>query len=81
MEEHKVKIQALVLRLGATFITSAIGAIGVGAFLDVAPLTSAAQAGGGAVLTVVLALATAYQKDGKLDNGEVEAAFDAVDTK
>jgi hypothetical protein len=81
MEEPKVNIQTIALRLVATFVTSAIGAIGVGAFLDVAPLTSAAQAGGGAVLTVVLALANAYQKDGKLDDDEVQAAFDAVDKK
>lgn len=76
-----MNIQQVILRLVATFVTSAIGAVGVGAFLDVDPLTSAAQAGGGAVLTVILALATAYQKDGKLDGDEVQAAFDAVDKK
>jgi hypothetical protein len=74
-----MNIQKIALRLIATFVTSAIGAVGVGAFLDVSPLKSAAQAGGGAVLTVVLALATAYQKDGQLDDSEVQAAFDAAD--
>jgi len=76
-----MNLQKIVLRLVATFVTSAIGAVGVGAFIDVSPLKSAAQAGGGAVLTVVLALATAYQKDGKLDDTEVEAAFDASGEK
>lgn len=71
----------ILIRLLATFVTSAIGAVGVGAFLDVSPMKSAAQAGGSAVLTVVLALAQAYQRDGKLDDSEVESAFDAVEPK
>lgn len=71
----------IILRLVSVFVTSAIPTIGVGSMLDVEPLTSAAQAGGAAVLTVLFGLAQAYKADGKLDEAEVEAAFASADDK
>lgn len=69
----------IILRLISVFITSAIPTIGVGSMLNVSPLVASAQAGGAAVLMVVLGLAQAYRADGKLDEAEVDAAFAAGD--
>lgn len=62
-------------RLVAVFITASVPTITVGAFMDVAVLTSALQAGCASVLMVIMALAQSYRNDGQLSREEIDDAF------
>lgn len=71
----------ILLRIVAVFAASGLAVIGAGAVAGISVLKAVTVAGLTAVATVVEKLARGFMNDGKLDLGEINAAFAAVDTQ
>ena len=69
---NKVKVVALLTRLGSVFAVSAIPNVAIGAVLDVSAWKSAVMAGAVSVFAVVYAIAAEYKKDGDLTEEELD---------
>ena len=69
----------ILLRILAVFAASGLSVIGAGAIAGVDTITAVTVAGLTAVAAVVEKLARGFMNDGKLDLGEINAAFAAVD--
>ena len=65
----------VLLRIGATFVASALGVIGAGSIMGVEIWVAAAMGGILAVFKVIELLALAFLEDGKLTIDEINAAF------
>jgi hypothetical protein len=65
----------VMLRIGATFVASALGVIGAGSIMGIDIYIAAAMGGILAVFKVVELLALAFLEDGKLTLDEINAAF------
>lgn len=70
----------VVLRILATFVASALGVIGAGSLVGASPWISACMGGILAVAKVIERLSIAFLEDGKLDQDEIDAAFQQVVT-
>jgi hypothetical protein len=69
----------ILLRIVAVFAASGLGVIGAGAVAGISVAKAVTVAGLTAVAAVVEKLARGFMNDGKLDLGEINAAFAAVD--
>ena len=69
----------ILLRIVAVFAASGLSVIGAGAIAGITLINAVTVAGLTAVAAVVEKLARGFMNDGKLDLGEINAAFAAVD--
>jgi hypothetical protein len=69
----------ILLRIVSVFAASGLGVIGAGAVAGIPVVKAVTVAGLTAVAAVIEKLARGFMNDGKLDLGEINAAFAAVD--
>ena len=69
------KLKTILLRIVAVCAVEVFGIVGVGSVVGVEVWKSAAVAVLAAVATVLRGIGLAYLDDGKLDNAEIDAAF------
>ncbi len=74
-------MNAIILRILATFAASGLGVVGAGAIAGVPLWKAILMAGIGGVAHVVEGLARAYMDDGKLTRDEINDVFNKVDKK
>ena len=78
MPPKVIKIAQLMLAL---VVVEFGGIVAVGAFAGIEPIKAAAVAAGTAVLSVSVALALNFIKDGKLTDAEIQTAFTEIAKK
>lgn len=79
--KYHVWVNAILLRILATFAASGLGVIGAGAIAGVPLWKAILMAGIGGVAHVVEGLARAYMDDGALTREEINEVFNKVDKK